>query len=49
MDVSVVGAGYVGLITAVCFAEVGHKFVVLKLIKKLENFDKPNPLYLKRV
>ncbi|MGA2670074.1 MAG: UDP-glucose/GDP-mannose dehydrogenase family protein [Dehalococcoidia bacterium] len=39
-NISVIGAGYVGLITAVCFAELGHKVTLLEIDrKKLESLE----------
>ncbi|MEN6592904.1 MAG: UDP-glucose/GDP-mannose dehydrogenase family protein [Methanobacterium sp.] len=34
MKITVIGAGYVGLVTAVCFAEVGHQVLCAKKSKK---------------
>ena len=33
-NISVIGAGYVGLVTAVCFAELGHKVTLLEIDPK---------------
>tara|TARA_X000000950_G_C13916612_1_gene661351 strand:- start:3174 stop:4502 length:1329 start_codon:yes stop_codon:yes gene_type:complete len=45
MKISVVGAGYVGLVTAACFAEKGHKVICsdndIKKIKKIKNLVLP--------
>lgn len=30
-NISVVGAGYAGLVTAACFAELGHKVKLLEI------------------
>lgn len=38
MDICVIGAGYVGLTTAVCFAELGHNIRIIDLDK--EKIDK---------
>ena len=29
MDISIVGAGHVGLVTGACFAELGHRVVMI--------------------
>ena len=34
MDITVIGAGYVGLITATCFAEVGHYVICAEKVKE---------------
>jgi len=40
-NISVIGAGYVGLITAVCFAELGHKVTLLEIDpKKLDCLER---------
>jgi len=44
MRVSVVGTGYVGLVTGVCFAELGNDVILADVIKeKLEKIDKGIP------
>jgi UDPglucose 6-dehydrogenase len=47
MKITVIGAGYVGLVTAVCFAELGNDVLCVK--KTLDNLDKLNsgtsPIY----
>ena len=41
MKITVIGAGYVGLVTASCFAELGnHVLCVKKTEKNLENLKK---------
>lgn len=34
MNITVIGAGYVGLVTAVCFANLGNHVFALILMKK---------------
>jgi UDPglucose 6-dehydrogenase len=34
MDISVIGAGYVGLVTAACFAKLGNNVVCVDIDKK---------------
>ena len=34
MKISVIGTGYVGLVTAVCFAQAGHEVLCLDIDKK---------------
>ncbi len=45
MNISIVGAGYVGLVTGVCFAEIGHKITCVDVdeekIKKLKQGKVP--------
>ena len=45
MKISVIGTGYVGLVTAVCFAQAGHDVLCLdidkKKISKLKNGECP--------
>ena len=44
MKISIIGTGYVGLITAVCFAEVGHKVLCVdKDRKKISDLEKGIP------
>ena len=33
MDITIIGAGYVGLVTGVCLSDAGHKVAVLIKIK----------------
>ena len=49
MRISVVGAGYVGLVTAACLAEVGHDVVCMDIDKKkVEKINKGvSPIYEK--
>ena len=49
MKISIVGAGYVGLVTGIGFAEHGHDIVFIDVDKhkvELINFGKP-PIYEK--
>ena len=45
MKITIIGSGYVGLVTGACFSEVGHDVVCLdndlKKIKKLKNGNIP--------
>ena len=34
MKISVIGSGYVGSVTAACFAEIGHEVVCIDIDKK---------------
>lgn len=49
MNISVIGTGYVGLVTGVCLAEVGHTVTCVdKDINRINKLnDKINPLYEK--
>lgn len=40
MKISVIGSGYVGSVTAACFAEVGHEVVCVDIDKKKNGSDK---------
>lgn len=45
MRISVIGTGYVGLVTGVCFAETGNKVICVDKDKeKLERFKKGDPI-----
>ena len=47
MNISVFGAGYVGLVTAVCFAEIGHRVNIFDIDKnKINSLSKGKiPIY----
>ena len=34
MKIAIIGAGYVGLVTAACFSEVGHSVLCIDINKK---------------
>jgi len=45
MNISVVGSGYVGIVTAVCFAELGNHVICVDAVKeKVEMINKGEPL-----
>jgi len=45
MDITVIGAGYVGLITATCFAEVGHYVICAEKVKeKVKKLNAGEPI-----
>ncbi len=35
MKIAVIGAGYVGLVSSVCFAELGHEVIIVDTISAL--------------
>ena len=45
MNIAIVGAGYVGLVSGVCFAQIGHKVICVDVdeekIKKLRRGEVP--------
>lgn len=44
MEISIIGAGYVGLVTAVCFAELGNEVICLDVDeKKVEMINQAKP------
>ena len=44
MNISIVGAGYVGLVTGACFAKLGNRVIILDIDKeKLERIKRGNP------
>jgi UDPglucose 6-dehydrogenase len=44
MKVTVIGSGYVGLVTALCFAEIGHQVVTVESdSQKLKQLQRGNP------
>lgn len=47
MEVSIIGSGYVGLVTAVCFAELGHRVICIEKDQKKLNVLKQGicPIY----
>ena len=47
MDILMIGMGYVGLVTAVCFAEKGHKLICLDIDEeKISHLKKAEvPIY----
>ena len=51
MDISVIGSGYVGIVTAVCFAELGHGVVCVDVAKDKIDMIKNGkaPIYEPRV
>jgi len=50
MKICVVGTGYVGLVSAVCFSEIGHEVVgVDKDKEKIEKLKKELPQFSKNI
>ena len=45
--ISVIGTGYVGLVTAVCFAKAGHEVLCFDVDKKkIENYQEASVQFL---
>lgn len=46
MKVCIIGVGYVGLVTGVCLAEIGHNVICVDNVeaknRKVKKGDKPN-------
>ena len=41
MKISIIGLGYVGLVTGICFCEYGHKVICIeKNLKKISDLNK---------
>jgi UDPglucose 6-dehydrogenase len=49
MKISIIGSGYVGLVTAVCFAELGNKVICLDVDEeKVEMINQGEPPFYER-
>ena len=49
LSISIVGGGYVGLVTGACFAHLGNNVTIIEVDeKKIDSINKGIPQFLKR-